>query len=120
MRSHKKSAVSAGAFALTLSTLAAIPAAAAAADIAKGKEIAMDRAKGNCVACHFMLEGESPGNLGPALIAIQGRYDSKEKLHDQIYDATVVNPESAMPPFGKNRILSDEELENVVEYIWSL
>ena len=120
MLSHRKTAVTAGAFALALSSLAAIPAAALAADVAMGKEIAMDRAKGNCIACHYLPEGQSPGKIGPALVAIQGRYESKEMLREQIYDATVANPDSSMPPFGKHKILSDEEFDNVVEYIWSL
>ena len=118
MLSHRKTA--AGAFALAMSTLAAIPSMVAAGDIAKGKEVAMDRKTGNCIACHFLPEGQSPGKIGPALIAMQSRYESKEKLREQIYDATVANPDSSMPPFGKHKILSDEEFENVVEYIWSL
>jgi sulfur-oxidizing protein SoxX len=80
----------------------------------------MDRSKGNCIACHYLPDGESPGKIGPALVAIQGRFESKEKLREQIYDATVSNPESSMPPFGKHKILTDEEFENVVEYVWSL
>jgi len=120
MRLQRKTAAIAGAFALSLSPLALVPATAAAGDIDKGKEIAMDRAKGNCIACHFLPEGQSPGKIGPALIAIQGRYESKELLRNQIYDATVANPDSSMPPFGKHMILSDEEFDNVVEYIWSL
>jgi sulfur-oxidizing protein SoxX len=120
MHSHKPTAAKAGAFALALSTLTSIPATALAADVEKGKEIAWDRKKGNCVACHYMPEAQSPGKIGPALVAIQGRFESKEKLRAQIYDATVANPDSSMPPFGKHKILSDEEFENVVEYIWSL
>ena len=118
MLSHRKTA--AGAFVLALSTLALIPATASAGDIAGGKDIAMDRAKGNCIACHFLPEGQSPGKIGPALVAIQGRYKTKEELREQIYDATVANPGSSMPPFGKHQILTDEEFDNVVEYIWSL
>jgi sulfur-oxidizing protein SoxX len=120
MRPHKSTAATAGAFALALSTLATIPAVVLAGDVEKGKEIAWDRTKGNCVACHYMPEAQSPGKIGPALVAIQGRFESREKLAEQIYDATVANPESSMPPFGKHKILSDEEFDNVVEYIWSL
>jgi len=89
-------------------------------DAEAGKTIAMDRAKGNCIACHIIPGGASPGAIGPALVAMQGRYPSKEALAAQIWDATVKNPEAVMPPFGKHEILTQEEFVNVVEYIWSL
>jgi len=89
-------------------------------DAAAGKVIAMDRAKGNCIACHLIPGGESPGAIGPALIAIPTRYPSKEALAIQIWDATVKTPEAAMPPFGRHEILSKKEFADVVEYIWSL
>jgi sulfur-oxidizing protein SoxX len=89
-------------------------------DIEAGKAIAMDRTKGNCIACHMIPGGQSPGTIGPALVAIQARYPSYQKLEAQLYDPTVVNPTSAMPPFGKNRILTEKELKDVTAYIWSL
>jgi sulfur-oxidizing protein SoxX len=85
-----------------------------------GMEIAMDRSKGNCIACHIIPGGESPGAIGPALVAMQTRYPSKEALAVQIWDATVKNPEVVMPPFGKHEILTDQQFKDVVEYIWSL
>ncbi len=85
-----------------------------------GKAVAMDRAKGNCIACHLIPGGESPGAIGPALVAMQTRYPSKEALAIQIWDATVKAPEAAMPPFGRHEILSKQEFADVVEYIWSL
>lgn len=118
-----------GTLALVLGTLA-IAATAWAAEAPKidltggnaesGKKIAMDRAKGNCIACHMIIGGESPGAIGPALIAMQTRYPSKEALAIQIWDATVKAPEAAMPPFGRHEILSKQEFADVVEYIWSL
>jgi sulfur-oxidizing protein SoxX len=89
-------------------------------DVAAGRAIAMDRAKGNCIACHILPGGESPGAIGPALVAMQSRYPSKEALAKQIWDPTIRNPEGVMPPFGKYGILSEKEFNNVVEYIWSL
>ncbi len=93
---------------------------ALAGNVSAGKQIATDRSRGNCIACHYLPGGQSPGNIGPALVGIQSRYPTKESLMAQIYDATVANPETIMPPFGRHQILSDRELEDVVEYIWSL
>jgi len=85
-----------------------------------GKEIAMDRSKGNCIACHLIVGGESPGAIGPALIAIAPRFQTKEAVAKQVWDATVRNPEAVMPPFGKHEILTEQEFKDVVEYVWSL
>jgi len=89
-------------------------------DPAAGKKIANDRKLGNCVACHMMPDAKSPGRIGPALIKMQARYPDKEKLRAQIWDATVANPGSSMPPFGKHGILTEQQLEDVLEYIWSI
>ncbi|MGD9409687.1 MAG: sulfur oxidation c-type cytochrome SoxX [Thiohalocapsa sp.] len=89
-------------------------------NVEAGKEVALDRSRGNCIACHVMPDGESPGAIGPALVAMQTRYPSKVDLAQQIWDPTIKNPEVVMPPFGKHGILSDKEFIDVVEYIWSL
>jgi sulfur-oxidizing protein SoxX len=117
---------SAIAFGLGLSTLAVVAAAVDMpqldlnGDAAAGKAVVEDRGKGNCLACHMIVGGESPGAIGPALIAMQTRYPSKEALARQIWDATVKAPEAAMPPFGKHEILSNKEFVDVVEYVWTL
>jgi sulfur-oxidizing protein SoxX len=80
----------------------------------------MDRAKGNCIACHSIPGGESPGAIGPALVAMQTRYPTKEALAAQIWDPTVKNPEAVMPPFGRHEILTNQEFADVVEFVWSL
>ena len=87
---------------------------------AAGKAIAMDRGKGNCIACHVIPGGESPGAIGPALVAMKSRYPTKEALAKQIWDPTIKNPEAVMPPFGKHKILTEKEFNDVVEFIWSL
>jgi sulfur-oxidizing protein SoxX len=89
-------------------------------DVEAGKAIAMNRSKGNCIACHMIPGGDSPGAIGPALVAIQTRFPSKEEVARQVWDPTVKNPDVVMPPFGKHGILSDKEFVDVVEYIWSL
>lgn len=88
--------------------------------IEQGKQIAFGRSKGNCLACHMIEDGESPGNIGPPLIAMQARYPDKAKLRAQIWDPNAVNPESAMVPFGRMQVLTEDEIDKVVEYIWTL
>jgi L-cysteine S-thiosulfotransferase len=123
LRPIRASAIALG---LGLSTLAVVAAAVEMpelefnGDAAAGKAIAEDRGKGNCLACHMIVGAESPGAIGPALIAMQTRYPSKEALARQIWDATVKAPEAAMPPFGKHEILTNQEFVDVVEYVWTL
>jgi sulfur-oxidizing protein SoxX len=52
-------AVLLGAFMLT----AAPSAIAADSVVEKGKAVAVDRKKGNCLACHAMDDGTLPGNI---------------------------------------------------------
>lgn len=89
-------------------------------DIAEGKKIAFDRKKGNCLACHQIKGGTMPGTIGPPLVGMKDRYPNKKKLRAQIWDATARNPDSPMPPFGRHQIISEKELDKVVEFIYSL
>jgi sulfur-oxidizing protein SoxX len=51
---------------------------------------------------------------------MQARYPDKAKLRAQIWDATAANPESAMVPFGRMQVLTEAEIDKIVEYIWTL
>jgi len=109
---------------ITACALALAPGLGAAdtlkGDPVAGKKIANDSKLGNCVACHMMPDAKGPGRIGPALIGMRARYPDKEKLRAQIWDATVVNPGSSMPPFGKHEILTEQQFNDVLEYIWSI
>jgi sulfur-oxidizing protein SoxX len=88
-----------------------------------GKDIAFDRRKGNCLACHGMPtvpDAESTGLYGPPLIAMSARFPDKAKLRAQIWDATAFNPSSTMIPFGKHKVLTEEEIDKVVDFIYGL
>lgn len=88
--------------------------------IEEGKELSFSRPKGNCLACHMIIDGASPGNIAPPLIAMKSRFPDREVLKAQIWDASERNPETAMPLFGRYELLSEDELEKVVDYIYSL
>jgi sulfur-oxidizing protein SoxX len=99
---------------------AAEPATGASSAIDAGKLLAFDRKKGNCLACHAMGDGQLPGNIGPPIVAMQARYPDKTKLHQQIYDARVSNPNTIMIPFGPHGVLTDEEIDKITEYVYTL
>ncbi|MCW9013224.1 MAG: sulfur oxidation c-type cytochrome SoxX [Gammaproteobacteria bacterium] len=106
-----------GSFALSIPV---VSNAAEADDIAQGKKIAFDRKKGNCLACHYIEGGALPGNIGPPLIAMKGRFPDKSILRAQIWDSRVSNPNTLMPPFGPHEVMSKSEIDQVVEFIYSL
>lgn len=104
--------------AMTLSTAYAPSVQAGALE--DGRKVAFDRKKGNCLACHMVQGANLPGNIGPPLIAMKARFPDKAALRAQIWDATVKNPNSLMPPFGKHGVLSEKEIDLVVDYVYSL
>lgn len=103
-------------------------------DPARGREIAINRRQGNCLACHGMPIEEQPfhGEVGPPLYGVANRYDAGE-LRLRIVDSKVVNSETMMPSFyraeGFHRvtsqfadkpILTAQEVEDVVAYLMTL
>lgn len=95
-------------------------AAADAATLEEGKKLSFDRRKGNCLACHMIEGGDLPGNIGPPLIAMKARFPDKAVLRAQIYDARTKNANTIMPPFGPHAVMSEEEIDKVVEFIHTL
>ena len=108
---------------LSLAAMLGISSLAIAAEQVDGRSLAFDKKKGNCLACHAIPsepKAESPGNIGPPLVNIKERYPDRAKLRAQIWDATVANPKSVMPPFGKNKILTEQEIDLVTDYTQGL
>ena len=122
-QSAKTIFTTASAVALVLGSLSFTPKTVNAEEksvVEQGKEIAFHRKKGNCLACHKIAGGSLPGNIGPELVNMKARYPDKSKLRAQIWDATKMNPNTIMPPFGKHKMLSEEEIDKVVEFIYTL
>jgi sulfur-oxidizing protein SoxX len=108
--------------ALALALLVAAPAGSAAAQsaTAEGQKIAFDRSKGNCLSCHEIKGGDLPGTIGPALKDIRSKYPDRNDLIAIVSDETRRNPQTVMPPFGRNRILTDQEIDAVVDFLQTL
>lgn len=88
-----------------------------------GQQLAFDNRKGNCLACHA-IPGDSKAvtnaNIAPPLISMKERFPERAKLYAQLWDASKANADSLMPPFGKHKILSDDEINRVVDYLYGL
>ena len=105
MRMPKTLVTAASAVAILLSSPIIFPNTSTtvqAGDLEEGQKIAFHRKKGNCLACHAIKGGKLPGNIGPPLINMKERFPNKADLKAQIADATINNPNSIMPPFGKH------------------
>jgi sulfur-oxidizing protein SoxX len=86
----------------------------------EGQRLAFDRGKGNCLSCHDIKGGELPGTLGPALKDIKSKYPDRNDLIAILTDETRRNPQSVMPPFGRNRILTEREIDAIVDFLQTL
>ena len=87
---------------------------------AEGQKLAFDRGKGNCLTCHVIKGGDLPGSIGPELKDIKSKYPDRNDLVAIISDETKRNPQTVMPPFGRNRILSEQEINAVVDFLQTL
>ena len=105
---------------LSLMLIFVIIAPAYSNDVQEGKKLTFDRKKGNCLACHMIDDGELAGNSGPPLIAMKARFPDREVLFNQIWDPTKNNPNTFMPPFGKHGAISKDEINKIIEYLYTL
>ena len=102
-------------------------------NIKRGKNIFISR-KVNCLSCHEapLIEEKFQGNFGPPLGGVGSRYN-KEELRLRVIDSKSINPDSIMPSYFKKikfertpeellnkTILSAQEVEDLVEYLYSL
>jgi L-cysteine S-thiosulfotransferase len=87
---------------------------------AEGQRLAFDRGKGNCLTCHEIKGGDLPGTIGPALTDIKGKYPDRNELVAILTDETKRNPQTVMPPFGRNRILTEQEINAIVDFLQTL
>jgi sulfur-oxidizing protein SoxX len=92
---------------------------AAIAQGSDGQNLAFDRGKGNCLTCHEIKGGDAPGNLGPPLSDMKARFPDRKNLVAVVSDETKRNPQTVMPPFKRNLILTDKEIEAIVDFLYT-
>jgi len=106
--------------ALVIYAASPVTTAGAQSGVADGQRLAFDRAKGNCLSCHEIRGGDFPGTIGPALKDIKRKYPDRNDLIAILTDETRRNPQTAMPPFGRNRILTEQEIDAIVDFLQTL
>nr|VFJ89586.1 MAG: sulfur-oxidizing protein SoxX [Candidatus Kentron sp. LFY]VFJ90219.1 MAG: sulfur-oxidizing protein SoxX [Candidatus Kentron sp. LFY]VFK19021.1 MAG: sulfur-oxidizing protein SoxX [Candidatus Kentron sp. LFY] len=100
----------------------------------KGRKLAIQRKKGNCLACHRMPipEEDDHGTVAPDLAHVASRLTIPQ-LRLRVVDSKRINPATMMPSFyridGLHRvaekfkgkpILTAEEVEDVIAYLTTL
>jgi len=103
-------------------------------DAKKGRGLAINRKKGNCLACHAMPIPEQAfhGNIGPDLAGVASRY-SEGEIRLRIVNPKVLNEDTIMPAFyhnaGFNRVLKKfkgktvigaQDVEDIIAYLMTL
>jgi sulfur-oxidizing protein SoxX len=102
-------------------------------DPARGRALALDRSKGNCITCHNMpVNADFQGDLGPPLDGVASRWTAGE-LRLRIVDSKRINPESNMPSFYRvegltavrrdwvgRPMLTAQEVEDILAYLLTL
>ncbi len=104
-------------------------------DATRGRQLALDRAVGNCLICHRVPNepGERfQGELGPDLAGVGSRLNAGE-IRLRLVDQTRLNPATIMPPYHRaddlNRVgaewrgkpaLSAQQIEDIVAYLGTL
>ena len=111
---------SAWALALLIGATVVASPVSAQSNAAEGQKIAFDRGKGNCLTCHDIKGGDLPGTIGPALKDLKTKYPDRNELIAIVSDETKRNPQTVMPPFGRNRILTEQEINAVVDFLQTL
>ncbi len=104
-------------------------------DAERGKAIASDGSKGNCLACHQLpIDGvEAYGTIGPPLEGVGSRL-TQGFIRLRVVDTRNINPMSIMPGFyrdpdlinrpGKDTVgrtfLTAQQVEDVIAYLVTL
>src|SRR5205823_12987944 len=106
--------------ALSLVSSATVSPASAQSPVSDRQKLAFNRGKGNCLTCHEIKDGDLSGSIGPPLKDIKSKYPDRNELVAIVTDETKRNPQTVMPPFGRNRILTEKEIDAVVDFLQTL
>lgn len=101
----------------------------------RGRQLAIDRDKGNCLSCHHLPIPEEifHGNVGPDLHGVASRL-TQGQIRLRVVDEKIINPLTIMPGYYRDpeklrlvaneyygkTMLSAQEIEDVVAYLMTL
>jgi len=88
-------------------------------DPKKGRSLFLSRNLGPCTGCH-LVQGEDvwpAGSVGPDLSTYGDRNAPDEYTFSVIYDPRHVFPNSLMPPWGTDGVLTPDDIVHVVAFL---
>jgi L-cysteine S-thiosulfotransferase len=103
-------------------------------DAKKGLKTAVNRKKGNCLACHSIpnIKQADHGEIGPPLMGVAKRYKVGE-LRLRLVEPKRLNPNTIMPSYYKSTgfhrlqkkwkgktIISAQDVEDILAYLTTL
>ena len=85
--------------------------------VQEGKRLTLEY----CQACHQYAGTEQAGTVAPPLLGMKARFPDRKKLYNIIYDPQVtMKKDTMMPPFGRNKLLAKDEIEKVIDFLYTL
>lgn len=94
----------------------AIAAEKAKTPLEQGKELTINL----CQACHQFEGTNQAGTAGPPMVAMKARFPDKNRLYEIIYDPHAIKPHTMMPPFGRNGLVDDKQLQLIIDFLYTL
>ena len=91
----------------------------------KGPKTPLEQGKAKtvemCQACHLFPGANQAGTVGPPFVAMKSRFPERQRLRDIIHDPhKAIKPDALMPPFGRNGLMSKDDIERVVDFLYTL
>jgi sulfur-oxidizing protein SoxX len=62
---------------------------------------------------------ETQATVGPPLSGIKARFANRIALTNLVKDPMTINPDTIMPPYGRHRILTEREIDAIVDYLYT-
>ena len=81
-----------------------------------GKKLAI----GYCQACHYFKGTDQAGTIAPPFVGMSARFPERSQLQKLLYDTHVAKPYSMMPPFGRNGLLTEKQIEQIIDFLYGL
>ena len=95
----------------------AVAAQKAATAVDQGKALAINL----CQACHQFEGTNQAGTVGPPIVAMKARFPDRQKLYEIIYDPHVaIKPYTMMPPFGRNGLVDEQQIQLIIDFLYTL
>ena len=81
-----------------------------------GKELAVTY----CQACHYFEGSNQAGTVAPPFTGMKARFPDRVPLRNTIYDPHIAKPHTMMPPFGRNGLLTEVQIEQIIDFLYGL